>query len=142
MSCEGGWCGGHTSWEIWLVLLHGICWTIVLARMPPDRVAFATGSLTLIPMQSLMAFVEAGLTSDCCATNYCGAVFVGPMILALSIAGPARVAQVPAFGPVLVRLVFGFKLCVRQDGHSAYCHTREGSKIEESKDETSSNIAI
>ena len=121
---EAGWCGGHASWEIWLVLSQGILWTIVLARSSPDRVAFATGSLTLVFMQPILALVETVLTGQACATNYSGAVLVGPMIIGLSIAGPARVAQVPAFGPVLVRMVFGF--C-----HSAHHPTRQGSGVEE-----------
>jgi hypothetical protein len=112
---EGGWCGGQTSLEIWFVLLQGLCWTVVLARSPPDCVAFATGSLTFLLVPNILGIVEYGLTKNFCATNYFTAVSVGPMIVMLSIAGPARVAQVPAFGPVLVRAIFGFKLWVQRN---------------------------
>ncbi|CAK0881830.1 unnamed protein product [Prorocentrum cordatum] len=113
---EGGWCGGHTSWEIWFILLQGLCWTIILARSPHDRVAFATGALTFLVPPMAMGIVEYGLTNNFCATNYLTAVSVGPLIIMLSAAGPGRVARVPVFGPLLVRATFGFHLCGQRHG--------------------------
>jgi len=113
---EGGGCGGHTSLEIWFILLQGLCWTIILARSPHDRVAFATGTLTFLVPPMAMGIVEYGLTDNFCATNYLTAVFVGPLIVMLSAAGPGRVARVPVFGPLLVRATFGFQLCGQRHG--------------------------
>ncbi|CAK0888635.1 unnamed protein product [Prorocentrum cordatum] len=100
---EGGWCGGATSWQIWLVLLEGLCWAAVVARLPPDRVAFATGSVTLVFGAIGVGLFEMALTNDMCTSNYITAAFIGPVILAMSIAGPASVARVTPFGPLLVR---------------------------------------
>ena len=109
-----------------------------------DCAAFTTGSVGLVVVPVFLTFIEFGLTGYFCYTNYVTAVFFGPEILALSAAGLARVAQVPAFGPALVRLAFGFKLCVCQDGHLAYNRTsrRPSTQTEEYNDETNSNINI
>jgi len=112
---EGGWCGGATSWQIWLVLLEGLCWAAVVARLPPDRVAFATGSVTLVFGAIGVGLFEMALTNDMCTSNYITAAFIGPVILAMSIAGPASVARVTPFGPLLVRSVFGFDLWIKPD---------------------------
>merc|ERR1712194_329343 len=41
-------CRGKTPWEVWLMLFQGLCWTIVVVHSPPDRLAFATGSLKFL----------------------------------------------------------------------------------------------
>jgi len=145
---EGGWCGGATSWVIWLVLLQGICWTIVLACLPPDRVPFATGSLSLILVPFVLGIVESTMTGHWCSTNYFTTMFIGPLILAMSISGPARIAQLPVFGPVLMRMVLGFKVCTRREGQGAARHgvrvSEDGhdGQIEERRDDNEPAIDI
>lgn len=86
-----------------LVLAESVLFLGLFFRMPPERKAFAEKTLWIILLLSILSFtgIWKGLNYELAYTF--GA---NPLVLALSIAGPARVSRAP-LGPRLVRLFFG-----------------------------------
>eukprot|EP00435_Cladocopium_sp_Y103_P074707 s78_g50.t1 len=73
-----------------LVALESIAFLVLFFRMPPERKAFAEKTIWIILLFSELVYI----------------LILNPLILALSIAGPARVSRNPV-GRRLVRLLFG-----------------------------------
>lgn len=86
-----------------LVVVESILFLGLFFRMPPERKAFAEKTLWIILLFSILSFTKLwhGIEYEL------GYTFVAnPLVLALSIAGPARVSRAP-LGLRLVRILFG-----------------------------------
>jgi len=100
-----GACG--SSLDTFLLLLlpsTGLAWSVIFTSIPLDSKAFATSTLNLLPV---VVAPLALLEKRCPWIAWMSLAFLSPFLLAMSAAGPARVARVPFGGSLLVGLLLG-----------------------------------
>eukprot|EP00439_Symbiodinium_sp_Y106_P051896 s132_g6.t3 len=95
---------------------QAICWLILAWLLPQDRRAFAASTLKL---WLLLVFLNISWIVDSGRSFvpwylYAGSLVLGPSCLALSLAGPLRLARLPVLGVPLVRLLIGKKVFCRR----------------------------
>ena len=95
---------------------QAICWLILAWLLPQDRRAFAASTLKL---WLLLVFLNVSWIVDSGRSFvpwylYAGSLVLGPSCLALSLAGPLRLARLPVLGVPLVRLLIGKKVFCRR----------------------------
>ncbi|CAK9092906.1 Uncharacterized protein SCF082_LOCUS43714 [Durusdinium trenchii] len=106
------------AWLRWLLIIISAIEVLVFVGLfivlPPDRKAFAAR------VQSLWLLLWPGKVFGFCDGHghplyYLVSVCVCcPLLLAMSIMGPAMTARIPLVGPGLVRLLFGKPRCLRR----------------------------
>ena len=105
--------------------VEALAFAYLFMVLPPDRKAFAARvqSLWLLLFPAKIFFFLDGIGYDGHGHILYYVVLVGvypPLLLAMSIMGPAKTARIPFFGPRLVRLVFGKPLCLKRFGCRAW----------------------
>jgi len=85
-----------------ICILQGVTWSVLFVFvLSTDRKAFAaTSVVTLLVCLPIRAV-------SICAFVFSIALVMGPLVLLLTLAGPANVARVPLVGPALVRCFIG-----------------------------------
>lgn len=113
-------CQGALRFVPWLKVHEGIAWLVCFVMQGQDQrglVAKAAGKLAVLPYllcwSCSAALHYAGVFGPCCHSSgvHClpdcvGAFVLGPTMLIVSVAGVARVAGMPVFGPALVQFLF------------------------------------
>eukprot|EP00929_Paragymnodinium_shiwhaense_P119711 TRINITY_DN91608_c0_g1_i1.p1 TRINITY_DN91608_c0_g1~~TRINITY_DN91608_c0_g1_i1.p1 ORF type:complete len:924 (+),score=67.70 TRINITY_DN91608_c0_g1_i1:96-2867(+) len=108
---------GLTPVLFWWRLGLGLAWLGLLASLGPDKKAFAVSScwLLAIPLSADMLDYHFPFAydatfrylTDAHAGDALAVFIVGPLVLLLSLAGPALTARVPMVGPLMIRLFIG-----------------------------------
>ncbi|CAJ1330431.1 unnamed protein product [Effrenium voratum] len=100
--------------------VEGLLWFMLFLCSPQDRKSFAASQLRLWLLLLLLhwwdQYSSLHLTSGGHNDDwfpFAGAVVLGPPCLALSLAGPFRVARIPFVGPLMVQLLLGQFHCAR-----------------------------
>ena len=119
------------SWFQWLLVslsaLEALVFIALFLVLPCDKKAFAARVqslwLVLWPVHTL-GFASGIRYYAVVVLLYC------PLLLAISLMGPAKVAQIPCIGPRFVRLVFGKPRCLRMFG----CTRKAESEVKDNHD--------
>lgn len=110
------------GWLHWLLTILSIIEALVFVGLfillPPDRKAFAARVQSFwLLLWPVKVFGFCGQGGEGHPAYYLVSVCIlPPLLLALSILGPAQTARIPFVGPRLVRLVFGKPRCLKRLG--------------------------
>jgi len=112
-----------SSCVLWLSSVEALLWVLIFLTMDIDRRAFAANTMSLFVL-GMPLFVADFFTSHyVCRFFTWVACFWGPLIVAMSWAGPAIVAKVPMLGPAVVR-------CLCSDRMDIIVHCSGGGNMD------------
>ena len=84
-------------------VFEAILWPLMFLLLPVDRKSFAERCVPLLlALAPGMVGLWGGFSYD--AVAHFGVI---PVILLMSLLGPARIAKIPLLGPAVIRLLFG-----------------------------------